>query len=236
MAEATPLLADIDENTAHIDDEFEKTPASAHFKRLIRVLTIIAVVLSAVTVALLIANYIIFRHAPLRYYNWDAKDATKKLGTFMFITLVLSVINVFVNLPILLNIIVDIILAAGIIPRVIRLIRSMSTNWCKRGYIRPGIPAPEPHPKCEDWKLVVKILMGTAAGLGIIVFAIYLGLLILRSIALIRTKFWKRPATWTFPTGQLSFEVSIKLLKQETGNVGQSAEAGPSSGHGPLHL
>jgi len=252
MAESTPLLNDIDENTRHIDtrtDEFEAqtnllaetTPASAHFKPFIRILIIITLVLSTLTVALLIANYIIVRHAPFGWYTWDAQEASKTLAIFLFVSLVFSVINILANFPILLNVIVDVVLAPGIITWVFNLIDGFpDSNWCSPGRPRPGrpvpMPAPQPHPKCADWKLVVQILMGIAAGLAGIVGVIYLGLLVFRSIAIFRTKFWKRPVAWTFPTGQLSVEVSIKLLKQQSENVGQSAEASSSSGHGPVHL
>jgi hypothetical protein len=252
MAESTPLLNDIDENTRHIDtrtDEFEAqtnllaetTPASAHFKPFIRILIIITLVLSTLTVALLIANYIIVRHAPFGWYTWDAQEASKTLAIFLFVSLVFSVINILANFPILLNIIVDVVLAAGVIQWVVRLLIAFpDSNWCRiqYPYPRPGYPTPEPippHPKCEDWKLVVKILTGIAGGFGGIIGVIYVGLLVLRSIAIFRTKFWKRPLAWTFPTGKISLEISLKVLKQEsatTGNVGQSG----SGVHGPVYL
>ena len=45
------------------------------------------------------------------------------------------------------------------------------SSWCdvEYGYPRPGNPNPEPYfppPACYDWKLVVRILMGIAAGLA----------------------------------------------------------------------
>jgi hypothetical protein len=74
--------------------------------------------------------------------------------------------------------IVDVVLAVGIIQWVVRLLIAFpdnhNNNWCQiqYGYPRPGNPNPEPilpHPKCEGWKLVLKILIGIAAGFGGIV-------------------------------------------------------------------
>jgi hypothetical protein len=47
----------------------------------------------------------------------------------------------------------------------------------------------------------------------------HLALLILRNIALERTKFWRRAMPWQFPAGQITFEVSIKVLRQDRGEV-----------------
>ena len=98
MADSTPLLADFDDNdTPHIDtnnEEFETqagvpndpAPASSHFKRPIKILTIIILVCSIITVALLIANDIIVTYGPFPTYRWyiyDALNSTIGLGIFV---------------------------------------------------------------------------------------------------------------------------------------------------------
>lgn len=96
MAESSRLLGDVDgeDHTAHIDtsnDEFEaqagipgeQLPASAHFKRPSKILTTIIAVCSAVTVALLIANYIIITCGPLQWYIYRAQESTIGLGIFV---------------------------------------------------------------------------------------------------------------------------------------------------------
>lgn len=98
MADSTPLLADFDDNdTPHIDtnnEEFETqagvpndpAPASSHFKRPIKILTIIILVCSIITVALLIANDIIVTYGPFTTYRWyiyDALNSTVGLGIFV---------------------------------------------------------------------------------------------------------------------------------------------------------
>jgi len=247
MAESAPLLDGIDENTAHIgnndeDIEIQNLPAKQTRPAYFKVLTIVTLILSVISVGLLIAGCIIAKYAPIGWYTWLAREASETLAIWIFVSVIFSFINVLVNFPMVLNMVVDVVLASGIIASVVRLFEEFpGSNWCQieRGWPRPGNPNPAPvypHPKCEHWKLVVKILMGIAGGFAIIIAAIYLVLLLLRTIVIFRTKFWKsfRPLALSFPTGTISFEISLKLLKPETG---QSAEAsGSQAGHGPLYL
>jgi len=177
----------------------------------------------------------------------------------------------------LLNLIVDIVFASGVITSVFRLIDGLPGDWCRPPYRYPGGNIPEPNPKCKDWMLVAKILTGVAAGLGgilgyvlfhnissatrnthhrfISLFTtlhrelntdlrfyslVYLTLLVLRTIVVIRSKLWRRLLTLHLPAGQVSLEISLRLLRQEhgaTGNpVGHGAEASSSSAHGPVYL
>jgi hypothetical protein len=85
----------------------------------------------------------------------------------MLVSLIFSIINFLVDVPILLNLIVDIVLTATVFPSVFFLLDSLPDSfWCQ---IRFNYPYPGenlPHPKCKDWKLAVTILMGTAATFG----------------------------------------------------------------------
>lgn len=99
MAESTPLLDDIDENTplnnGGNNDRSGKTPASAHFKSLFKALAVITLILSFLAIALLIANYIIVSAAPLGNSNrWGAQNKFYALGqvvcTFHYLRLALS--------------------------------------------------------------------------------------------------------------------------------------------------
>ncbi|KAF8804234.1 hypothetical protein BYT27DRAFT_7194664 [Phlegmacium glaucopus] len=167
MMESAPLLSDIDPRPDS-NDEFEaqtnvaaqKTQASSYFKRPIQILIIFTLIFSALPVVLLIANHIILKHAPFGYTTRWAKEATKELGRVMFVSLIFSIINALVNFPILLNMIVDVVLTAFIIPGVVHILQAFpNSSWC-------GM---YPRRKCEFWKLVVKILIGISAGFGIIV-------------------------------------------------------------------
>ena len=82
MAETTPLLDDIDDNYPH-DGEFEGetyVPATAYFKRLVKILIIITLILSIFTIVLLIANFIITRASSVSRYSWDSRDSSVGLG------------------------------------------------------------------------------------------------------------------------------------------------------------
>jgi len=235
MAESTSLLANVDESTPRIGSSDDKrTAASDHFKHLIKVLTIITLILSTLAIALLIANNVIVRNAPVGY-TWNTPGASRTLMKVMVASLVFSVVNTFVNFPILLNMIVDVVLAAFTIAKVVRLIEAFPNSaWCQTRYRYPNRDPIYPHPKCGHWKLVVTILMGIVAGFSIIIAAIYLVQLMLRSIAIYRTKLWKRPLSWTLPTGEVTFQVSLKVLRQE--GAGQSVESGAGAAHGPVYL
>ena len=81
MAEITPLLDDIDDSYPH-NGEFEgeaHVPTTAYFKRLVKILIIITLILSTFTIALLIANYIIVCIS-LSRYRWDVRDSSVGLG------------------------------------------------------------------------------------------------------------------------------------------------------------
>ncbi|KDR69470.1 hypothetical protein GALMADRAFT_145508 [Galerina marginata CBS 339.88] len=242
MAESAPLLEERHEELeGQTNAPSERTPPRpVYFK----ILTIITVGLSAVTLGLLIANHIIIRNAPFTGFYWSTLDANVGLEQFVLVSLIFSIINLLVNFPIPLNMIVDIVLAPAMISWAVRLIIAFPNGWCRElnRYPGPGMPYPYPEtdPKCKDWELVAKILTGVVAGLGGILGLVYIILLILRGVALFRSKFWKKPIGLNFPSGQISLEISLKFLRQEGGatenTVGQTAEASSSSGHGPVYL
>ena len=88
MAETTPLLDDIDDNCAH-NGEFEGEtyfPATTYFKRLIKILIIITLILSTFTIVLLITNYIIIVRASFSRFSWPIREASLGLGTVVRIS------------------------------------------------------------------------------------------------------------------------------------------------------
>jgi len=85
MTESAPLLDDFDENAPHIGEAHTSiyTPANGYFRPIFKILTIITVVISVVTVALLIATYIILEIRPWRnryVWPWNARRATEELA------------------------------------------------------------------------------------------------------------------------------------------------------------
>jgi len=86
----------------------------------------------------------------------------------MSIPLIVSGISAVHNFPILLNVVVEILVLALIIPRVFDLFVGFpNSNWCRpSGWLEePPVPA-----NCLQWKLVVTILMGFNAGFTLIVW------------------------------------------------------------------
>ncbi|KDR69011.1 hypothetical protein GALMADRAFT_145755 [Galerina marginata CBS 339.88] len=235
MAESIARLDD----AARINDQFDEQahlPArrTSTFKKLI----IISLVLSTLTVAILIANYIIINHAPFIRTRWGTQQSSRALAIIAFVVVIVSAFNVLVKIPNLLNVIFDIVLAVCLIEWTFGLIASFpSGDWCTPWGSGPN---QQPDPKCEDWKLTVIILTGIAAGLGGILGIIQISLLVLRSAAIFRTKFWKIPAAWSIPTGQVSFQISLKVVGEEGGTTegreGQGTDARSGSGHGPIYL
>jgi hypothetical protein len=108
----------------------------------------------------------------------------------MIVSLLFSILNILVNLPTLFNVIVDLLLVACIIPLVTHFIDVFPNNqWCQIVYRYPGTPKHEPiylDPKCGDWRLVAKIMMGITAGFGGILRLVDLLLLIVIRVILTR--------------------------------------------------
>jgi len=247
MAETTPFLDDIDDNNlgnieydAQTGVHRKSTPLSAYFKRPIKGLYIVTSVSAALSVALLIANYIIITCAPFmnRWTGQWTRGRCLGLGISAFISLIFAVINVLVNVPILISIVADIVLDVFIFLGFFRLLEALPDDgWCQSySYPRPGYPGPSPPtPQCLHWKLVVTILIGISAGFAGIVGIAYLVILLLRSIALLRAKIWKRALSWTSTPGEITLQLSIKVSRQENqaprsvSGVGRSVEAGPAS-------
>ncbi|CZR53578.1 uncharacterized protein PAC_03458 [Phialocephala subalpina] len=183
-------------------------PASAHFRRPRKILSIIILVAALITSILLIASHYMIYHGHFNYYFWDLVAAIEALGFFW-------------NFPVILNIVLDFFLPLCIIPWATNMyITWPNDDWCIKHYYDRKKPPVDMGPACHAMLLAVEILLGIAAGLAFIVGVSHLILLVLRSVALWRTKFWTRPLPLAnFPTGQVTFEVSIKVLRQERGEV-----------------
>jgi len=94
MTESAPLLDNFDENAPRIGEAHtEKTPASAYFRPLFKILAITTVVISVVNLVLLIATCIISRKAPWgNPYSrpWDVREAAKALAILVCALIFLS--------------------------------------------------------------------------------------------------------------------------------------------------
>ncbi|KDR77868.1 hypothetical protein GALMADRAFT_209384 [Galerina marginata CBS 339.88] len=199
MEDSAPLLNDI----GHSNDQFEEdTNISAKKAPDFKAFKITILILSAVALAILIADFIIIKHGPFIRYSW-------------------------VKLPILLHITIDSVLVGGIVSQVFRLIDEFPvSDWCIPWGRMPNPPA---DPKCEHWKLVVKILTVIGAVFGAIIGISYIGLLVFRCVAIFRTRFWRTPLTWSFPAGEISFQISMKVMPQNVETAQSRKEENPES-------
>ena len=177
--------------------------------------------------------------------------------------IVISGINTFIVLPILLNVVADIVLLAYTIPKVVHLIAAIpnsGSQWCEP-WSYPGQPTPLPDPDCPYWKSVMTILTAISAGFTLllwyvpfytnsahhlrifwrashrqsntnqlfisIIFAVQL---LLRGVAIYRTKLWKIRLSSILPR-EIDIHFRMRVLRQEE----ESAE-GSASGRGPVYL
>lgn len=79
MAESAPLL---DQSHSENANDFTSSE-TARSSAILRILKFTTLVLSAVTLALLIANNIVIRNAPFGYYTWSASNATTQLAIYV---------------------------------------------------------------------------------------------------------------------------------------------------------
>ena len=78
---------------------------------------------------------------------------------------VISGISALIKFPILLNVIVDVVLLACIIPRVIDFITGIPNSlWCQPNTY------PVPDAKCLHWKSILTILMGIGTGFTLLIW------------------------------------------------------------------
>lgn len=205
-------------------------PAREYFKRPIKTITSLILIAALIDFVLVVGTDIIAYWGPFSSgYKWGTTSYLEYLGIWIFVTLIVAILNTKYAIHILLNIIFDIILAIAVISNASSLISYQGWpdyGWCGTpGYHQPGTPLPPSN--CKPWKLALQILVGIAAGFGGIVGIAQLILFVLRVVAGFRTKFWKRPLGLFFPTGELTVSLTIKVLKQQP-PVDTAPPAGPA--------
>ncbi|PPQ79468.1 hypothetical protein CVT26_007711 [Gymnopilus dilepis] len=173
MAETTSLLADVD-STSLLSQTAESKPASQYFKGIRKLLSIIAVVSSIISIGLLVSNLIIIGNAQFSWNPWWTQQKSKQLIFVMIPSIVFSALNIFVTIPILLSMVVDGVLAGYVIARVVGFIESFpDSSWCQTRYNYPGRTPIPPPAGCGHWKLVSTVLMGITAGFSILIAYVY---------------------------------------------------------------
>lgn len=199
------------------------------YQQPVKILTTSILITSILAFIVLLAVDILINHSPLKWYHYTTVPSIEAVGAFVVIAFLAAVINLRVKLPILLNFLIDIFLIWNFVywlPEVLFGYGFPTDDWCQEQY-SPKEPV---KPVCLNWVLAAKILMGIGGGLAAVVGALHLILLLLRCVAAWKSKFWRRPSGFTFPTGELTFQFTIRLLRQETGTVIPGAGAGARVG------
>jgi len=225
--ETSPLLA-VENNNAEASNSHNDitsfpeiasyTAARDFFPRPIRILTTSILILSAIALVLLLASDILVANAPFQSYYWSTRQDIEAAGAFVLIAFFAAIINLRVKLPILFNFIIDIFLIWNFVAWLPELFDYAYPRkyWCE---IDRYDPTKGTKPGCLPWVLAAKILIGIGGGLAALVALGHLVLLLLRCVAAWKSKFWRRPSSISFPTGELTFQFTIKLLKQEAAPV-----------------
>ncbi|KUJ08956.1 uncharacterized protein LY89DRAFT_676334 [Mollisia scopiformis] len=226
-SESTPLLSEpaqaVEATDSAVDSapqtEDEATlPSSAHFQRPRKLLTILALICSIITGSLLIAIHVMLTMHVFSFNFWDQMEAINNMGFLIFLSLLFAPINLIWNFPVVFNILLDPYLAVSIITWASNMISAWPGDiWCVERDYYGKKPDLDKGPVCHSMLLAVRIVIGIAAGFAMIVAVCHTVLFLLRIVALWKTKFWKRPMP--FPTGSITLEVSIKVQRQERGEV-----------------
>ncbi|KAH7379831.1 hypothetical protein BKA64DRAFT_686446 [Cadophora sp. MPI-SDFR-AT-0126] len=227
-SENTPFLSDNEhdgETNGFLDEVGEapltKASANSHFRRTIKALTIVLAVFSTLVVMVAIASFVVIQVASFNGYTYNARDGLKDLGICTFISLIISIVMIFIQLPVFCSLIIDIIFP------ILILVFSGNIfgygwpdrNWCYEYYREPM----KTDPHCVHMRGIVRILMGVTGGLGFVTGILLLVILLLRVIAISRTKFWKKSPGLTLPTGQYTFSVTLGVMKQPKFEVARNA-------------
>lgn len=189
------------------------TPAKDFFPRSIRILTISILVISILSFIVLISNDILISYAPFRWHPYTTGQSLEAVVAFIIIAFIAAIINLRVKPPILINFVIDVFLLWGFVVWLPELVFP-SYGWCQDRYSPKPISPKES--VCVNFVTAAWILMVIGGGLATLAAAGHFVLLALRCAAAWRSKFWRRPSGLRVPTGELTFQITIKLLRQET--------------------
>ncbi|RFU26831.1 hypothetical protein B7463_g9504, partial [Scytalidium lignicola] len=226
-SENTPFLADNDHDDSYGGEEshpVKTSYANSHFQRPLRILTSVTAFFCLSVFGLLITSYVLLQVGPF-VYTYSSEDSIRDLAICLFVNFVLSAPTVFLEIPIIINIAVHIAMSIVIFIFSGKLFGNgwPGANFCRRWENTPGHYRPLPDtPECIEARTTVRLMMGVSAGMGIIVGLLILTMLLLRLVAISRTKFWERKnfaiPSWN-PTG-FTVQLTLTVLPQESGAPG----------------
>jgi len=212
IGDETPFLADNDHDGE--DHVIKSIPANTHFKRPLRILSAINSMVSGLTFALLIATIILIQSGPY-YYTYDAVNACRDLAITIGINFIFAIPAIFIDIPIWLN------LASNLALSIVAFVFSANifgrgwpdSSFCRRWAGPPNYGQLPAEPKCLEGRSVIMVCMAVAGGVGMLVGLLLLTSLLLRIIAVARTKLWQqmqwKGMSWNHTGFTVQFTLSV---------------------------
>ncbi|KAK2808655.1 hypothetical protein FQN50_004519 [Emmonsiellopsis sp. PD_5] len=216
--ESTPLLADHRSDapvgdTQQAEDNAAVTgPSGEPNRRAVLLLTWLSVVFSAFAFVLLVIISVVARRFPGYSMDWSIGEAcirmipmTAAVAFFGFLNLVSLYIRQRA-LWLALNLVID------------ALIAFFSGAFCLEGltYSDSYYCSEAGNEGCEAFAKKIQVLIRVGLGLGLAVALVHVILFLFRCVRALRYLFRQRSSgTFKIPTGRLSIEFTIKLLRQD---------------------
>jgi len=200
------------------------TPASEYYKRPIKIITFRILIIAILSFIVLLTAAIFVNYAPFKSVPYNTSQLITASGAFVLLAFIVALIDLRVQLRFLFIFLINLFLL-WILPTWLPVgppeYSFPDYSWCKARWSDDPI-----QPACLNYILPAKILMGIGFGLAFIIWLLLLVLLVMRCIAAWKSAVWRRPSGFMIPTGELTFQFTIKLLRQETGAVVPEAGAG----------
>ncbi len=139
----------------------------------------------------------------------------------LFVSSLVTIFTLFLPLPIILGLAVDLTLAILIFifaGNSLYIYGYEDSQWCAGGYDRnhPYEPLP-PALRCLHFRIVLRGLIGAATGLAFVGGMLFMVLFLLRSIAISRSKCWR---SWGGgKEGRYTFSVTLNVMKSKAGTT-----------------
>ncbi|KAF2490096.1 hypothetical protein BU16DRAFT_531430 [Lophium mytilinum] len=199
-------------------------------------LTWLSLALAATTWPFLIALKVLWDHEPIDYhYSWGIRDDASALLGLSIAAAIFATGNLLrlrfsrLYLPLLLNLIADLVLAFYLIAVSANGIADGLQGDCYKSWYPPpkigdpGHEQPLPvEPGCYRYAYRVTVLQEVVMSLGLVLGVTSLVLAVLRLVLAYRSKFWRR---MSIPTGTFSVEFSVKILRQGDPNAPGQGQA-----------
>ncbi|CAG8979455.1 hypothetical protein HYALB_00010648 [Hymenoscyphus albidus] len=199
-------------------------PPNTYFKLPLKVLTIAISVLSVATCGLLIASYIYARLSPIESFGWRFGQSIVDLSICLGVNFLITTPAIFLQLPIVLSMAMDIAMSIVILVFSSKLLRYAwpGNRSCHRGHYvydpikhRGDWQKLPPRSGCDRAVFNLRFMMGFAFGVSILIGILILVSLLLRLVAVARTRFWEKISFWEMNRlpGQIALSTQTPISK-----------------------